>query len=425
MKSSQQRFSVLTLGCKVNQSESAGISDQLQNKGFLYTEEVESADLIIINTCTVTRKADYKARQLIRKTRTQNKTAKIIITGCYAERDADELINLPEVNNVYKNDIKPQFFDAIHRDYPEIDGTRQTGNDTLEKFFGRTRPFIKIQDGCNQFCAYCIVPYVRGASRSRDVDSIVHELELIESLDYKEIILTGIHIGKWGNDLEGNPSLLSLLKILSASTNLRIRLSSLEPQEINEELIDFVMQSNSLMPHFHIPLQSGSDRILGLMGRPYKQEYFYNIINLIRKNDPSFSIGTDVIVGFPSENTEDFNETKHLLESLEFSYMHIFPYSKRPGTRSAEMKPEVDSSTITGRAKELRDLAASQKAEFLKKQVGTVRQALTLRAQKNGIQAITDNYIQVIINSSTPLNTLVNVRITSYKNGITFAEKII
>ncbi len=426
---SGRKFTIYTFGCKANQYDSNEILQSLRWNGEVYTDNKEEADLHIINTCSVTERSDYKARQLVRKIRRANPEAKIVVTGCYAEREAPEIKAMSEIDLLLGNRAKQNFPDALIEagllHSPEDDSSAVISPAFFAEMESKTRAFVKIQDGCDQFCSYCIVPHVRGRSRSISGKQIISHLIETERNGYKEAILTGIHIGKWGTDLPSQSNLLNLLKRITDETDIKVRLSSLEPLEATEELIDFVLANNQIRPHFHIPLQSGSAAILKTMNRPYQPEEFIRVIDYIHAGDPDAGIGSDVIVGFPGETDADFEATKKIINELPFSYLHIFPFSERPGTAAAKMKNKVHDAIITERAAELQEYAARKKNSFIHSRMSQPRTALTIKHKKingkNYTTAITDNYIRVHLAGKAPLNNEISVKITEHDDGITYA----
>jgi len=416
MPLSPVKFSVLTLGCKANQFDSALISQQLKDNGCLYTSNTSEAGILIVNTCSVTEKADYKARQLVRKIRKENPGAKIVVTGCYAERQGEKLTKMTEIDLLLGNKPKETIVNHLTgAGLLEIkpDGMIHSHSGLITGFEGKTRALVKIQDGCDQYCTYCVVPYLRGNVRSVNEDTVVEQLQILERNDYKEAVLTGIHIGKWGSENGEGKDLLFLLKNIRSEVGMRIRLSSLEPQEIDEKLIDFVLSNSQIRPHFHIPLQSGSDNILRAMKRPYSAERFVSLVEYIRKADKFAAIGSDIIVGFPGSTEKDANKTYDIIERLPVTYLHVFPYSKRSGTEAARIKDSVSDNIKTERAAKLRKLGEQKRREFALKQLGHTREAITF-SKKAGMKmtaGISDNYLSLSIEGSPPANSIVQVRL--------------
>jgi threonylcarbamoyladenosine tRNA methylthiotransferase MtaB len=423
------KFNVQTLGCKANQFDSASIVCQLTSAGLKYVGSPIDADILIINSCTVTERADYKTRQLARKWKRIDPDKIIIVTGCYAERKGEKLLEMDEIDLITGNLYKENFITAIELLNNKTDKKGSNidfrPRDILIDFFpGMTRSLVKIQDGCDQRCSYCIVPFVRGASRSVSSDMIIRQLKHLERKGYKEAVLTGIHIGTWGTDLNGKESLHNLLKEIVSKVDIKIRLSSLEPNEITYELIDFISGHTQIRPHFHVPLQSGSPEILREMKRPYSIKDFVSVIGYITDSFEFPALGTDVIVGFPGEKEEDFKKTYRIIKELPFSYVHVFPYSERPFTAAADMPNKVSDGLKTERAKILRKLVLKKKREFVENQQGRTVEAVTFF--KNDIlgyvSGITDNYIPVSINGNPTLNCNIIVKLKCYNSGKVIAS---
>jgi len=424
-------FTIQTLGCKANQYDSAAIIQQLKSAGLHYVDSTGRANIIIINSCTVTSKADYKTRQMARKFKKRYPEAQIIVTGCYAERRGKKLVQMKEIDLIVGNRYKDNFMEAIKlpgdRDYKaDLNAAAPADDILVDHFPGMTRSMVKIQDGCDQRCAYCIVPFVRGASRSKPADRIIEQLRHLERRGYKESILTGIHIGRWGEDLDGKPSLINLLREITSKVDIKIRLSSLEPNEVSTEMIDFIGSCPQIRPHFHIPLQSGSPGILKKMGRPYNIEEFVQVVEYIAYSFDYPAIGTDVIVGFPGESEEDFRKSKEIITKLPFSYAHVFPYSERPLTAAARMREKVPDRLKTERAKQLRTLAADKKLKFIENQYGRTVEAVTLCKKDipNYVSGITDNYIPVSIHGNPTLNNNIMIKLGNYNSGKVTADII-
>lgn len=428
MSSTKGSFSVITFGCKANQFDTAQIILQIENEGFFYTEKIEDADFIIINSCTVTGKSDYKCRQTARKWKRAFPSKKIVLTGCYAQRIKAESFPIDEIDEIVAREDSEKILNAFQRWTKKEQIENKITDDFAAPviFPGMTRALVKIQDGCDQRCSYCIVPFVRGASRSVPEEKIIEGILTLEEAGFKEAVLTGIHIGKWGYDLGESKNLLSLLQILTLKTKIRIRLSSLEPNELSQELIDFIRYNPAVRPHFHIPLQSGSSDVLRDMNRHYNTATYENLILSISEAFDYPGIGTDVIVGFPTETDKYFQQTVDLIEKLPFSYLHIFPYSKRPGTQSSNIKSVIGDNIKTERARLLRSIGAAKKKNFAESQVGTIREALTLEAAGSGnkIRALSDNYIRLEISGKVSSNSIIKVKILKYANGITSAEAV-
>ncbi|MCD6188485.1 MAG: tRNA (N(6)-L-threonylcarbamoyladenosine(37)-C(2))-methylthiotransferase MtaB, partial [Desulfuromusa sp.] len=337
--------SIVTLGCKTNQFESAAMSEQLQQAGYRKVSFEEGADLVIVNTCTVTATTDDQSRKLIRRARRFNPLARIVVTGCYAQIDPQSLNQLPGVSLVIGNQEKGQLLKYLNEEVgsgqiqvADIRYSRIIEPLSLTGFEHRSRAFVQIQNGCDAFCSYCIIPYARGRSRSVPAVDIVHQIEKLSVNGYPEIVLTGINIGNYGHDLQPAIDLLDLLKEIEKSNfSGRLRLGSIEPTELPAALYQYIAAVDWICPHFHIPLQAGDDAILQRMNRHYSTDFFRDLVEKIRNLRSDAAIGLDVITGFPGETDDQFEKTCLLLKSLPFSHLHVFPFSKRPGTPAATM----------------------------------------------------------------------------------------
>lgn len=379
------KVSVLTLGCKANQSESFIIEADLRARGCQIVGLEEKPDLCIINTCSVTSKSDYQSRQLIR--RASKAGSRVIVTGCYSELNKGMVQAMEEVEDVVDVDKKLSIPLMLHL---------ATSCSTLNYYSpSRSRFFLKVQDGCNYACSYCIIPKARGRSRSSDVEDIIGQITAV-SHTYREVVLTGIHLGTYGYDLIPNVKLADLLSTSLLKTKIkRVRLSSLEIREIDERLLDLI-RDERVCSHLHIPLQSGDDRILGLMNRNYTTREFFNGVERILARVPGIAIGTDIIAGFPGESEQDFKNTLKFLESLPLSYIHVFPYSARPGTEAAQMPNFVDSATRKERCALLRALGTRKKAEYMKTQIGRTLDLLVEDIDSDTtVVGTTGNYLKV------------------------------
>jgi threonylcarbamoyladenosine tRNA methylthiotransferase MtaB len=410
--SKHKTVALATLGCKVNQCESASFQSCFEEQGFTVNSFGSPADIYVINTCAVTAKAAAQSRQLVRRAQRSNPKAKIVVTGCYAQVDPH---NIKEIDNIHVSIVgnanKHQIVEAALSDienYDEALTTEKYFNDValqkeisllpVKRFSGRTRAFLKVQDGCNNFCTYCIVPYARGRSRSLPPEKVLQQTLLYEKEGYKEIVLSGIHVGHYGLDLNPSLSLLELLEKLTTTTpKIRYRLSSLEPTEISQDLLEFMVAKDNFMPHLHIPLQSGSDTILKKMHRRYNAGQFAEKVRRCKEILPEAAIGVDVLVGFPGETEQDFLQTYELITKLPVTYIHVFPYSKRPGTPAAKMAHQVPTKIKEERVAVLRKLDHKKRTAFYGSQIGEVHSVL-VEAEKSleGLaKGFTDNYIPV------------------------------
>ena len=407
-----------THGCKLNISDSQKISDQLQSSGLNISDDITSSDIYILNTCTVTKSADKKARNKLRNIRKSNPELKIVATGCYAERDSEEILNLGVVDSIINNKEKDIFLNKISIDLG-INLSKSSNENNINKILlGRTRASVAIQKGCNQICSYCIVPKVRGREKSIEPEEIIQRISYLESRGCKEVVLTGTQLGTYGYDLE-DINLTNLLKKILDKTNIeRLRLSSVQPHEFNKELLMLWEEKkyrSRLCPHFHIPLQSGSDAILKTMRIKYTTQDFAEIVSVIRNKLENSSITTDLIVGFPGETDKDHNDTKKLLRKLNISDIHVFPYSIRPGTTAYYLKNKIHPSTITSRAKEIREIAKDLNIKHLNSLLTTKQNILW--ENKRPYSGYTENYSYFkLIEDKRPIDSISQVIIESIDN---------
>jgi threonylcarbamoyladenosine tRNA methylthiotransferase MtaB len=392
------KFAVITFGCRVNQADSLAIESELTAAG---GEAVSSdrADVVVVNTCSVTASADQGARQTIRRVARTNPQAKIIATGCYATRCANEVADLPGVVSVVANESKATFYRTLERVGVAVPVEGHCGHTLAPGLMGRTAWTLRVQTGCEEKCSYCIIPTTRGASRSRTLEDINTEVERVVSAGYKEIAITGVHLGSYGRDLVPRTSLAELLLLLvedarEGSPDVLWRVSSLEPMDFPLEMLDWVAGSGGggIAPHFHLPLQHASNRMLHLMKRPYSIEYYADLVATIRERLPHAAIGSDVIAGFPGESDADFDALTSYLEASPLTHLHVFPYSDRPGTVASMLPDKVHGSVIKWRGQRLREISRVLAERFRATQDGTVRPALTI---EDGSIAITDNYFRV------------------------------
>ena len=367
-------ISVATLGCKVNQFESEALMSALEQKGYGIVPFDEGADITIINTCTVTHRADFQSRQMIRRAFRSNPKSLIIVTGCYSQVEPEVMTKIEGVRYLLGNKEKgqiPELLPLMQKDeLPQIqvsDIQKETvfWDIPLHSFQRHTRAFLKIQDGCDAHCSYCIVPYARGPSRSLPPEKLIEHLRVLKEKRFKEVVLTGIHIGSYGMDLTPPFPLEKLLRrIEEEKIPDRIRLSSIEPLDFSADLISSLSQSTKVCPHLHIPIQSGDDEILRLMNRNYDHFLLLDLIQKLHQSIPKLAIGADVIVGFPGETEEKFEHTYELIKSLPFSYLHIFPFSKRKGTPASQFPWRVDEAVIKKRAEKMRELGKKKRQAF-------------------------------------------------------------
>jgi len=419
-----KKIAFYTLGCKVNQVETEQLKEEFIHRGYEIVDFTDEADVYLINTCTVTHVSDRKSRAIIRRA-ARHPHALVAVTGCMAQVAAKELAGIEGIDLIVNNLDKENIADIIEELDPEQerpviiecspDKARRLKPILYSRQHKRTRAFVKIQDGCESWCSYCIVPRARGPVRSKLPEHVLQEIEQLLSLGYREIVLTGIHTGFYGKDLDNWDLLRLLNKILTDSKgDYRIRLSSIEPLEVSQELIDLIGDNPTRMcRHFHIPLQSGSNRILKDMNRRYRREYYHDLLQGIAARIPGVALTTDVMVGFPGEDEKDFQDTYDLIDSLPFMDLHVFPYSRRPGTRAASITPQVSPQEKQARSQKLLDLAERKHKDFISGQVG---QELTLLVEKqtgeHDYTGLSDNYIEVSFQSPYDVcGELIRVRV--------------
>ncbi len=406
---------IITLGCKVNQYESDWIFGDLKKKGVRLSSGNETPDLVIINTCAVTHKAAVQSKQVIRKSIREYPDAVICTTGCLAQSELHQLYQIPGIDYIIGNADKhllPEILsvDALVKKTspyvrtPDLLNHRLFGKTGVCSFVNRARPYVKIQDGCNDFCSYCIVPFTRGPSRSRPIGDILDEIAFFAAAGAHEIVLTGVHIGRYGVDLTPPSDLFNLLTIIiEKKFPLRIRLSSIEPNEITDDILSLVANSSSICPHFHIPLQSGDERILKKMNRPYSPQDYHALITKIHHFLPHSAIGVDVMVGFPGENADAFTNTLTLLDSLPISYLHVFPYSRRPNTAASRLPDQNPSHIIKSRFHILQQLGQKKKKHFYDQIVGRRLEVIIehQRDKSTGLlKGMSENYIKVLVDGN-------------------------
>jgi len=422
------RIAIATLGCKANQYDSEIIRESFEEKNFDIVLFPEHADIYVINTCTVTGKTDFQARQLIRRAHRVNPQAKIVVTGCYAQAAPEDLKKIPGVSLVIGNPDKWEIVNIIKE--AEKTSSARISVTPLEKeivfpekkikrFSAKTRFFLKIQDGCNARCSYCIVPQVRGKSRSMTPKTVLELLSSIgSSSGYKEAVLTGIHLGAYGLDLSPQASLLNLLHEIEKQMPVpRVRLSSIEPNEITQGVIDMLADSKIVCPHLHLPLQSGDTTILRKMNRPYSAENFHSLVVKLTNSIKDLAIGVDVIVGFPGEGEKEFYNTLHLIEELPITYLHVFPFSPRKGTPAFSLPDRVNGIAVKKRSEILRSLSKKKREGFYRSYLNKKLPILieSKRHRKTGLlKGLSRNYVPVLLYGGNELmNTEITVRVTS------------
>jgi len=439
------KYSVITFGCRVNQADSLGFEEALRVRGATTAASPDDADVVIVNTCSVTSSADQAARQTVRRLARINPDAKVLVTGCYATRRPDEFQGLANVLRVVPNGDKSSVVPLLAADLGLTtserfgDGDGSCGAAIEPGIAGRTAFTLRVQTGCAQPCSYCIIPTTRGAPRSVPLDGILAEVDRIARAGFKEIALTGVHLGSYGRDLYPACSLIELLGALEARHGLktvpdtdgcaagaapgsrgrssdrpdwgiRFRISSLEPMDCSRDVVDFVALHDGFAAHFHLPLQHASDRMLTAMRRPYTRADYAGLVDSIRSRIPSASIGSDVIVGFPGETPEDFEELCGYLERSPLTHLHVFPYSDRPGTVASAMSGKVHGAVIRERAARVREIGRRLAVRFRESQLGTVHWALTL---EDGSLAVTGNYLKVRIPLGHVRNQWIRLKVTA------------
>ncbi|MGD9166915.1 MAG: tRNA (N(6)-L-threonylcarbamoyladenosine(37)-C(2))-methylthiotransferase MtaB [Syntrophobacterales bacterium] len=409
-------IALATLGCKVNQCESAYLEEELTQADFLIRPFTGRADLYCINTCAVTSRAAMQSRQLIRRARRQNPEAEVVVMGCYAQIAAEEIAAIPGVTHILGTTEKLSLLDYLaHPEqnqppYVQVNDVRTAPAPQPLVFSGfshRTRAFLKVQDGCDAFCSYCIVPYARGRSRSISLESVLSQVARFLDHGYQEVVLTGIHLGQWGLNFNPRQDLIDLLRsIIKHRPPPRLRLSSLEPGEITSDLLDLIATEPSLCPHLHIPLQSGDATILARMNRHYHPDLYRDLVLEATQRIPYLAVGADVLVGFPGETDACFQNSYRLIESLPIAYLHVFPYSPRPTTPAATMSDQVSPAVIRQRSGLLRELDLEKRLAFLQRFLGEMQQVLVENRwdEASSMQCgFTDNYLPVLVPADASL----------------------
>lgn len=412
-----KKFFIKTLGCKTNQLESAILEEKLLNAGFVRVNDFKDSEIFILNSCSVTHTTDNDSLKLINQIKNFNKNIFVVLTGCFAQLQAKELEKNPNIDLLLGNDDKFDIVEHINKkskicvsDIMQI----RNFNFQLVEDISKTRANLKIQDGCNNRCAYCTIPFARGYSRSNSIENVIKQIEIYVQHNFQEIILTGIHIGQWGQDLSPKKNLIDLLAAIEKSDIKRYRLGSLNPLEITDDLLEFLSKSEKFCPHFHLSLQSANNKILNFMNRKYRVEDYLEQIKKINKMFNLPFLGADIIVGFPNETDADFEISKKNLQNSGLSKIHVFPYSKRSGTVAYDMDNQVKDETKKQRAKILQDVSKKLNNNFMQKNLNTVHQIMIeKKLTKDGyLKGISENYINVITTSknSNLLNTIQKVR---------------
>src|ERR1700719_4875452 len=464
-------FFIEQFGCRATQADGWAIESQLREQGCILAPDSYTADVVVLNTCTVTVAADAQARDAIRKIHAANPATRILVTGCYAQRAPEEIAALPGVSFVVGNSHKPQIPKLIHSIFPvsenHVVGAELTCPESdrrapparsAEEIFPRhpasiltgnifeltdvlvapvlggegnhTRPTLKIQHGCTSRCSYCVIPFVRGRSRSLPPDAVIREIQHLSETGYREIVLSGINLGAYGRDLSPRVEFEGLLhRILGETPVERLRISSIEPLDVTQDLVDLFASTDRIAQHFHMPLQSASDRILAAMHRWYRAEHYARRVELIRERLPHAAIGADVISGFPGESDQDHAATLAFIERLPFTYLHVFSFSKRPGTKAATLSNEVPGAIIKRRARELRALAEAKAATFRHSQLGRTLRVLALIPGDGNAGACTpalsSNFLRVRLHGNYPANNWFDVLISGEAGTALVGEPIL
>lgn len=418
-----KKVSFYTLGCKVNQYETNGMIQKFKEAGYeIVNMNKDISDICIVNTCTVTNMSDRKSRQALRRVKDKNKNAIIVAVGCYAQVSKEELEKMPEIDIVLGNDEKTDIVKYIEKYDEEKQKVIEIQDISEQKEFidmgqitytETTRAVIKVQDGCNQFCSYCIIPYARGRVRSRKAESIIEEINQIAQKGIKEVVITGIHIASYGRDFGNENGLIELLEKINEIQGIsRIRLGSLEPKIITEEFMQRLIKLEKICHHFHLSVQSGCDETLKRMNRKYSVQELQEIINRLRQYYEDVVLTTDIIVGFPGETEKDFNETYNFLEEAKFYKMHVFPYSPRKGTRAAIMPKQIEGNIKEERSKKLIELSNKNQKQYNEKHIGKKVEVLFEEREKEYLKGHTQNYILVKYKTEEQLeNTVKEVEI--------------
>ncbi|HKW99101.1 MAG TPA: tRNA (N(6)-L-threonylcarbamoyladenosine(37)-C(2))-methylthiotransferase MtaB [Bryobacteraceae bacterium] len=415
-------FFVQNFGCRATQADGAALEAQLTARGLEGTEDRRQADFVILNTCTVTSSADEDVRQAVRRVHRENPASRILVTGCYAQRAPEELAVLPGVEWVVGNSHKTEIA-ALLAGAP-YHGQILVGDifarpdfltaPVMDAAHDRTRPNLKIQDGCNNRCSFCIIPFVRGRSRSSSPDLVVEQVRQLAAR-YREVVLSGINLGRWGREPGSTMRLADLIRRLLEETAIeRLRLSSVEPMDFSDDLLGLMAASPRIAKHVHAPLQSGSDRILRRMHRKYRPRHYAGRVLKARRLMPDAAIGADVMVGFPGETDAEFEQSRAFIESLPFTYLHVFTYSERPGTPAAAMPVQVPMPVRKARNRILRELAAAKNLAFRRTMIGRKLSAVTL---EEPYAALTDNYLKVQLSALRPANQLIEIEIGGAGDG--------
>lgn len=446
-------FYVENFGCRATQADGAAIERQFQERGFDRAIAPGHARFVVLNTCTVTASADQDARAAIRRIHRENPDCQIVVTGCYAQRAPEEIAAFPGVTRVIGNSHKHRLVEislalpeSIPSDFVPLTAldeqpaasifvsdifahTELLAAPVFDAANARTRPNLKVQDGCNNRCSFCVIPSVRGQSRSLPLPQILQEVNTLVAAGYREVVISGINLGRWGRDLAGTnsvwggrprpPHFADLIRAIMSETSLeRLRISSVEPMDWTDDLVALVADSSRIAKHAHVPMQSGSDRVLRAMHRKYRPWHYRAKIEKIRAAMPTAAIGADVMTGFPGESAAEFEETRQMIEALPFTYLHVFTYSSRPGTPSAAMPDQVPVTIARERNQVLRELAAGKKLAFMQSFIGKTVEAITLNVQdEESTEALTDNYLKLHLAGRHASNRWVHAKVEEVVDG--------
>lgn len=424
------KVGIYTLGCKVNTYESEYVMSLFKDKNYVISDFNDICDVYIINTCTVTNQSDSKSRKIINQAIRKNPNACIVAMGCYVEankdiqldgvdilignKDKSKVVNLVEEYFITKKKINDLYSD-LGTEFEDME---------IKNFEGRTRAFVKIQDGCENFCSYCIIPYVRGKCRSKKAEKVIEEITTLVNNGYKEIVLTGIHTGNYGRDLDTNFALL-LKDIVKIKGLYRLRISSIEITELNDEVLNIIKNYSVVADHLHIPLQTGTDKVLKLMNRKYNKEYFKKVIDKIRRIRPNISITTDVIVGFPGETEKDFKETYEFCKEIGFAKIHVFPYSIRKGTPASKFKDQIDGNLKKDRAKRLIELSLELEKKYMNSYIDKKVEVLVEQTKEDYSYGHTSNYLYIKLNGKYNSEEIVEVNITDISYPYCIAKELV
>ena len=444
-------FYLANFGCRATQADGAALEHQLRERGFERATRADAAQVVVLNTCTVTSSADQDVRAAIRRIHRGNPECKILVTGCYAQRAPEELAALPGVTWVVGNSHKQRVADVICgapgfvpvETILAVEGDRATASAQVivgdifahtellaaPVFDGgaeKTRPNLKVQDGCDNRCSFCIIPSVRGASRSLPLEQVLAQVGALTGAGFREVVISGINLGRWGRDFEKPDRFPNLVRAIIERTDLeKLRISSVEPMDWTNELIELLAGCERIAKHAHVPMQSGSDRVLRAMHRKYRPWHYAEKIRRIRAAMPTAAIGADVMVGFPGETDSDFAETRRMIEDLPFTYLHVFTYSSRPGTRSAAMPNQVPVRVARERNRILRELAAAKKREFMQSFIGRELPAITLsQGNEHFTEALTDNYLKMRLSGRHGANQWVGAQVQDVRADELFATVV-